>query len=235
MKKIAIILSILVLITNSYGQTTDTARNTNVISTQKEYFLGKMKVLLKQQQSNGIDFYCKAKIIVTENEIIIDSICFSPYPVGGDYGISNAVVLENHLIFTKHGDYDGRTIIINHAGKIFDIIGGENYIDTESNLLFSLYESDLNGFAIFDLKSDSILWTEDKIPDIYEYPMSIHKIENKYFIIRENVVTGAKSIWEFDMEMKKIMESDFGKETINARNKLQILLKDDVINCICKE
>ena len=241
MKKTVIILSVFALIASSCGQATSKQTTNNAIEinqenevsatdnqekeqkklTQKEYFLDEIKVLIKQQKSNGIDFYCKAKITVTKNEKLLDSISFSPEPVGGSYGISNAIKLNNHLIFTKHGDYDGRTIIVNNDGKIFNIIGGENYVDVESNLLFTIYESDVSGFAIFDLKSDSVLLTEN---EVYERPISIHKIENKYFMICESDETGEKSFWEFDFEMNKINKSVFDKETINASNELQILL-----------
>lgn len=241
MRKAVIVISTFVLIASSCGQvtskqTTDNAIETNEENeprkiTQKEYLLDEIKVLLKQQRGNGVDFYCKATLIVFKNEKVIDSISFLPEPVGGSYGISNAVKIGNHLIFTKHGDYDGRTIIVNNEGKIFNIIGGENYVDVESNLLFTVYESDVSGFAIFDLKSNLILLVEDGVE---ETPLSIHKIENKYIIVCESDETGKKSFWEFDLEMKKVKESDFNMETINTNNELQVLLTNDV-NCICEE
>jgi hypothetical protein len=135
------------------------------------------------------------------------------------------------LIFTKHGDYDGRTIIINNKGKIFNIIGGENYVDVESNLLFTIYECDISGYAVFDLKSDLLLWAKD---DIIERPISIQKTENKYFMICKNDETEEESFWEFDLEMKKIKKSAIDKKTIGTNNELQRLLTNEV-NCVCEE
>ena len=86
--------------------------------------------------------------------------------------ISKAIKLNNHIIFTKHGDYNGKTLIINNKGKIFNIIGGSNYLDPESELLFSILESDTNAFAVFNLKNDSLIFTVNNLED---RPKSIHK------------------------------------------------------------
>ena len=220
---------------DSCGQTNNAIEtnqeNEQRIITQKAYFLDEIKVLLTQQKSNGIDYYCKAKLIVAKNGRVIDSIGFTPEPLGGNYGISNAIKIGNHLIFTKHGDYDGRTIIINNKGKMFNIIGGQNYVDVESNLLFAIYESDISGFAIFDLKSDTILLTMDEID---EYPVSIQKTDSKYFIVCESDEMEKKSFWEFDLKMKKVKKSGFDIKTMNNSHELQRLLTNDV-NCICEE
>ncbi len=53
--------------------------------------------------------------------------------VGGSYGLTNPIIINNHIILTKHGDYDGRTIVINENGQIFNIIVGENYIDEDAD------------------------------------------------------------------------------------------------------
>lgn len=187
--------------------------------TDKTYLLGDLKIQLNQYKSDGTEFYCKSEIIVYKNGKQLDYADFQPEPVGGNYGISSATKFNNHLIFTKHGDYDGRTLIINDKGQIFDIIGGENYLDEESELLFTIYESDLSGFAVFDLKTDSILLT---MTDINERPMKFHKnFGNKYFMSCINDETDIKSIWDIEFELERIMQVDLDETDINSENELK--------------
>jgi hypothetical protein len=246
MNKIYIILSFYVFVVSSCGQAIKKQETENIVEinqenepeiiTQKAYYLDDVKVLLQQHRGNDVtDFYCEAKIIVSKNGKITDSVSFLPEPVGGYYGISNGIASGNHLIFTKHGNYDGRTLIINNKGKIFNIIGGENYVDTAANLLFSIYECDISGFAVFDLKTDSVLLINAETEDT---PLSIHKIYNEYFMICENNETGQQNFWKFDLKMKKVEQTDFDKKTVfftfNVGNELQILPKNDVY-CICEK
>ncbi len=122
----------------------------NIEKTQKEYFIGNLKVVLYQYKGDGTEFICKSEIIISKDGKQTDSIKFTPEPVGGNYGISKAFEFSNHLILNKYGDYDGRTLIINNKGEIYNVIGGDNYLDTVSKTLFSIYDSDLSGFAALD-------------------------------------------------------------------------------------
>lgn len=200
----------------------------------KTYELGNIQVELTQTKSDGKNFYCKSKLITSKDNAIIDSISFNPEPVGGHYGISKPNRIESHLVFTKHGDYDGRTIFVNEQGKILNIIGGENYFDSESKLLFTIYESDLSGFAVFDLGSDSILL---EMPEIEDRPISFHKdFGERYFILSSNDETDEndKSIWEIELELERIMRVDLDTSQINESNILKTWTLEDV-NCECEK
>ena len=202
----------------------------NIKKTQKEYFIGDLKVVLNQYKGDGTEFICKSEIIISKDGKQTDSIKFTPEPVGGNYGISKAFKFSNHLIFNKYGDYDGRTLIINSKGEIYNIIGGENYLDTVSKILFSIYDSDLSGFAAFDLKTDSILKV---IEEMESRPRSIHKnVENKYFISCVNDETSDSSIWEIDFGLARIKQIDLTTQIINANNELMKLPYDNV-DCEC--
>lgn len=207
----------------------------NITISKKTYKIEAITVSLTQSKSDGKDFYCKAKMVIQKNKLVVDSVEFMPQPVGGDYGISKGIKLENHLIFTKHGDYDGRTLIINSSGKLFDKIGGINYYDSTSSLLFSIYESDLSGFSIFDLETDSTIFEMEEIED---QPYSIHKdFGNRYFIYcyNRNEDPGEPEIivWEIELELDRIMQVDLDTTQINESNILTKLGGEDVF-CVCE-
>lgn len=201
---------------------------------KKTYEIGNIQVELIQTKSDGKNFYCKSKLSTTKDNDLIDSVSFTPEPVGGYYGISKPNRIENHLVFTKHGDYDGRTILVNEQGKILNIIGGENYFDSESKLLFTIYDSDLSGFGVFDLTSDSTLL---EMADIEDRPISFHKaFGERYFILSSNDETDEndKSIWEIELELERIMRVDLDTSQINESNILKTWTLEDV-NCECEK
>lgn len=205
---------------------------TNV--SKKTYELGNIQVELTQTKSDGESFYCKAKIVTIKGKNFIDSISFIPEPVGGHYGISKPNRIENHLVFTKHGDYDGRTLIVNDQGKILDLIGGEHFFDPQSKLLFTIYDSDLSGFAAFDITSDSIIL---EMPEIEDRPISFHKMfGEKYFILssKDESLENDKSIWEIEFEIERIVQVDPETIQINESNILKTWTREDV-NCECEK
>lgn len=201
---------------------------------KKTYKLGDIQVELTQTQSDGIEFFCISKLVTSKSKSLIDSISFTPEPVGGDYGISKPNRIENHLVFTKHGDYDGKTILINQQGKIQSIIGGKNYYDSKSQLLFTIYDSDLNGFAVFNLASDSTLL---EMTDIEARPISFHKaFGERYFMLCSKNQTDEKvqSIWEIEFESERIMQVDLDSSQINESNILKTWTIENV-NCECEK
>ena len=204
----------------------------NSTESQIVYEIGNVLVKLTQTKSDGSTFYCKSNLVSSSNNKIIDSISFTHEPVGEYYGISIPVKIENHLVFTKHGDYDGRTILINERGKISNIIGGKNYYDSESNLLFTQYYSDLSGFAVFNLKSDSLVL---EMSDIEDEPISFHKaFGERYFILSSNYEADESktSIWEIELDLERIMQVDLDTSQINTTNLLKTWELEDV-NCEC--
>ena len=210
---------------------TDTIEVFTGEKTEVNYQLGDIDVRLIQNKGDKSEFYCKSQLITTKNNKTIDIVKFSPEPVGGNFGVSNGFVFLNHIIFTKHGDYDGRTIVVDSNGKIYDLIGGENFLDKDNKLLFSIYESDLTGFTVFDLKSDSITLTMSEFED---RPMKIHKeYNNRYFMSCINDETEIKSIWEFEFDMQRIMQVDLTEEDINESNMLEFISQKEV-NCVCE-
>jgi hypothetical protein len=142
-------------------------------------------------------------------------------PVGGSYGISKPIKVNNHLIFNKYGDYNGRVIIVNDKGQIFNIIGGENFYDAEKELLFTIYDSDLSGFAIFDLKKDTLIF---EMLSMENRPISFHKdFEDRYFLLTDNDVREQEELatWEIELDENRIMSVDLDTTRINKSNMLK--------------
>lgn len=119
-------------------------------------------------------FYCRAWLKVIRNDSTIDSLYFDNMLAGkGCAGIymDNSQPDPNHFILTKFGDYDGRTLIINHLGQIRNITGGKYFITRDKRYLFSLYDSDLSGIAVFDFRYDKLTYSNNsfktKLTDWY--------------------------------------------------------------------
>jgi hypothetical protein len=218
--------------TNSFGQnkTSDfkeiqikkSIKNIDVIITQYKSLI----------ESPNIP-YCKAEIEIFKNGIKIDSIYFSEIePVGGHYGLLvYNETQQNHIIISKFGDYDGQTIIINERGEKFNTIGGCVSIDYKSGLLFSIYDSDLAGFSVFDLNQDKEVF---KMTDIEDRPFQFYKYSNNRFLYKAtNDETEIESIWEIEFEMDRIMQLDLTADDIDGKQ-LKELSDYKEINIDCE-
>ena len=178
-------------------------------------------------------YSCHSKISVHKDGKEVGSLNFPNIEaVGGEHGLTTPMIVHNHIILSKQGDYDGRTIIINERGQIFNIIGGTNFIDYESGLLFALYDSDGSGLAVFDLTSDSLLLSIDGIED---YPRSVHKaFGQRYFIKAASERSDELSIWEIELDMERIMQVDLDISEIDESNALEKIAVGEA-NCECKK
>jgi len=203
----------------------------DVKATEASYNLGSITVILRQVRSEGPDFYCKSKLISKKNNKVVDSIDFDIEPVGGVYGVSKGLTVNNHLVFSKQGDYDGRTIIVSPQGKISDVMGGTVYYDPTKDILLSIYDSDLSGFSMYDLKNDKLVLD---ISDFDYYPVSFFKIENdRYLMICYNIETNEKSVWEIESDLERVMQVDININTLNETNQLK-KLELNANDCVCK-
>jgi hypothetical protein len=232
-KPILIVFLIFLSSLEAFGQTTtaDTFKITQI--TKK---VGEIQVNISQYkhliQSPDIP-YCKAYIEIIKNNKIISSLGFpSIEPVGGDYGfLVYSQLINNHLIISKYGDYDGRTIIINEKGKIFNTIGGYSFIDDLNGLLFSIYSSDLSGFSVFDLKSDVEIF---KIEDNVERPSEFYiDAIGRYYFHAINDETEKESIWEIILDNKKIKSTEIDINILKDK-KLKKLIDYQKINIACE-
>ena len=156
---------------------------------------------------------CTAEILVSNNDKLLDSLKFDAIEaLGGCYGfIVYSQLIANHLIISKYGDYDGRTIVINENGRIVSIIGGNVYYDKGSSLLFSIYDSDLSGFSIYDLKSDILIF---EMEDMSARPIGFYKNPDSFYIQTIDDETEELAIWQVELDLHRILKVDIELESI---------------------
>lgn len=166
-------------------------------SSKRTDSLGQITVELSQL-NRSIEGVCFTHLRTLQNGVILDELKLSMDAVGGKYGITSPVKIKNHLIYSAYGNYDGRTIIVNSAGHIYEFIGGKNFYIEEDEVLISFYESDLAGLAIFDLQNDKLFL---ELIDMDEYPESIYRVgEYRYFVECENLGrTDVKPVMDIDL------------------------------------
>ncbi|MCW0484568.1 hypothetical protein [Gaoshiqia sediminis] len=230
--KILLIINLLFLaVISSFGQ----QKNTEIKETQIKKSLKNIDVIITQYKSliESPDIpYCKAKIEILRNGKKIDSINFSEIePVGGHYGllVYNEII-NDHIVISKFGDYDGQTIIINDKGEKFQTIGGCVSVDIENGLLFSIYNSDLAGFSVFDLNKDKEIF---KMMDIDDRPREFFKYSNSRFLYKAtNDETEKEAIWEIEFDMDRIMQLDLTAEDIKGKELRKLSdCKEINVNC----
>lgn len=201
--------------------------------TYSTYKLNDIEIVLKQvqPQESPNASSCSATLYIRKKLTKTDSLSFQQIEaVGGAYGFTTPTKVMDHMVLTKHGDYDGRTIVINDNGDIFDIAGGMVYLD--SNLLFSFYESDVPGIAIFDLSTDSLILSK---LELETYPISVSKTADERFIIKGiGMISNEDELWEFIPEPADIIRLPEEKAPKDEGSDIPELDLGEEASCICK-
>ncbi|WP_196889346.1 hypothetical protein [Aureivirga sp. CE67] len=126
-------------------------------------------------------------------------------PLGGSAGISFLEdAVPNHLILTKHGSYDGRTIIVNNKGKVTEMTGGSISKIINNKYLLNFEECDLGycGMSVYDLQKDEIVLTYSNfIEGLFFY-------KNKIYIHLQNVEGNSKEYVGLDLKNLKLKEKE---------------------------
>ena len=130
------------------------------------YTVKVIRVTAKEEDPTENTFFCRAWIKVLLKDSLIDSLYFDN--MSTQKGCSGIYVeeeqpLTNFFILVKYGNFDGRTLIIDPAGKIHNIIGGKYFVTRDKRYLFSIYESDLSGLAVFDFKTNKQVYNNDTL------------------------------------------------------------------------
>lgn len=181
-----------------------------------------VKVIISQNKSlSHTDPLCTANIRIFKNNKQIDSLIISDDQfdaVGDKYGLLvYEEMIKNHVIISKFGSYDGKTIIINSKGKKFITIGGICFLDKKNGLLFSIYHSDLSGFSVFDLNTDKELYSITLDPD---RARKFYLLDNRYFVTTDQNDSNPEKIWEIVLNTKKLIETNINiklqAEPLNA-------------------
>ena len=217
---------------NSFGQDKKAA----IKKTEIKKSIRDIDVIVTQFKSL-VDSYdipsCKVEIEIFKNGTKINSIDFSEIdPVGGHYGllVYNKTI-RNHIIISKFGDYNGQTIIINERGETFQTIGGYVSVDNQSGLLFSIYDSDIVGFSVFDLTQDKEIF---KTTDIENRPREFYKYsDNRYLFKATNDEAEEESFWKIEFELDRITQMSLTIDDLKGKE-LEKLSGYNEINVECE-
>lgn len=189
-----------------------------------------ISVKLEQAKTDTNGVYCVSTIFILDEGEVIDSLIIGSEPVGGGYGLSCSYRIEGHYVFAKQGGYNGKTIIVDNKGRVYKLLGGSFAYDEKSSLLFSIYDSDLPGCSVFDLKNDKVLFESS---DIDVYPISFHRNKKgEYFIYGIPPETDERVFRKIDIDSKKLISVD--KVSKLSSKEIKIISADD-IKCDCQE
>ena len=117
-------------------------------------------------------FTYRAWINVTRNSKSIFKRYFSDIDTAGSSaGLSVPTIQpsDSYVAIVKKGDYDGRLFLIQKDGIVFDLMGGHYFISKDHRYLFSEYDSDISGLAIFDIKLGKVIFSSAKLPYIFQW------------------------------------------------------------------
>ena len=137
--------------------------------------------------------------------------------LGGSAGIAfleNEV--PNHILIVKHGDYEGKTIIISKNGNITEVSGGSVSKLIDNQYLINLAECDLGycGFSVYDSIQEQIVFN-------YETEFELYEFKNQIIFDLDFENGKDYHLFDFDTkEFKKIdiksnIENNYFKKTID--------------------
>ena len=146
--------------------------------------------------------------------------------LGGYSGIAFLEnIIPNHLLLVKHGDYDGRTIIVSEKGNITEVPGGSVSELINERYLISLAECDLGycGFAIYDILKEKIVYN-------YKTELELYEFEEK--LIFDLDYDNGKDYHLFDFEKLELKKTEI--KTNLENNYFKKLIKKELgEDCLC--
>ncbi len=227
-----VILAILALLsTESFGQYPDRFEpyrqadypqgkyETTYDSTRFSSFLIEVRQIRSKFSSDP--FTCRAWLTVTAKNKIIYQRYFKDIEAVGDcHGIfiPFSQPRVDFFILSKLGDYDGRIFIIDTTGNVTEKIGGEFYISTDKQYLFSNYHSDLSGLTVFDFCEGKTIFSDTIEPKILDW-----YYKDKKFYTSFESLDGRDSnnyYYNFDFNSRRLIITSHEKEYLKAEDKL---------------
>ncbi len=172
--------------------------------------------------------YCRAWVTITNDGKKVNSEYFNDINgLGGPCGLyfPKKPISDNYRGIVKLGDYDGRLLLVNNAGKYWNLPGGSFFTSKDKKLLFSTHECDAPaGLLVFDLqKGATIFATNEKGKEV---PPVVDKWyfdgENYFFTVQSTDQSKAaagkdsKEIYLFDSKTKKLVKKYLPQAKLSA-------------------
>ncbi len=192
--------------------------------------------------------YCRAWIIILKHDSVISKMYFDN--MAADGGCSGLYWPKsqpaNYFIVSKFGDYDGRTLLIDTNAVIHNIPGGRFFISRDSRFVFSVYDSDRNGFAVFDMRLCKTAYLNDSLAT----PVAQWYFQGgKYFSIDEEADDEADdesesfnpnglmqfTIQTFDFAKRSLKQEKLPFENLKEESKIKLFPEiKNITDCQCK-
>ncbi len=127
-------------------------------------------IQIKISQIKNPKSYCDAYIEIISNKTKKFKYEFIE-ALGGSAGIAFLEnVIPNHILIVKHGDYNGRTIIISRNGQVMEVPGGSVSKLIDNQYFLNLAECDIGycGFSIYDIHQEKIVFNYETEFELYQ-------------------------------------------------------------------
>lgn len=170
--------------------------------------------------------YCRAWIwLAKEGKQVTCEYFDDMNPLGGSNGLfaPNAILPAGYDCFVKLGDYDGRLVLINDAGKHWNLGGGTFFVSKDKNHLFSIHETETKtGVSVFDLKKGTLVLAEDEkskeVPPIMD---KWYFDGSSYFFTTKNADGSQpkgndRTVYAFDEKTSKLVKKTMNSAKISA-------------------
>ncbi len=190
-------------------------------------------ITMTQPKENSSEkFSCRSWLTIRKKNKIIHQEFYDIEPVGGCSGLYVPAIqpCSNYFIFSKFGDYNGQTLIIDSTGKLTTLTGGAFSISNNKNYLFATYDSDISGITVYDLKNKKTVLSQES-KDERQF-LNFYFQDNKYFVsIFNDKPTSTVPVGFIDIKNKKIViikkQKTFLKKSckLNTYNAVQNLSK----------
>ncbi len=163
-------------------------------------------------------FSCRTWLTIQKNDKILKQKFYEIDPVGGCSGLffPPTQPIDNYFIFSKFGDYEGETLLVDKTGKLIVLTGGSFSISADEKYLFSVWDSDYSGITIFDIKSGKTILSKEIEGD--KQSGCFYFQDGKYYIsyFEDNTVG------QIDLKNRKIMFLKKQANFLKSKNKLKV-------------
>ncbi len=190
-------------------------------------YLGQVEIIITMTSpkiNNSIHkFYCRSWLTIKKNGKLLNQKYYEIEPVGGCSGLYTPTKqpCEDHFIISKFGDYGGQTLIVDTSGSLKVLIGGAFSLSKDNRYLFALYDSDISGITVFDLKNKKMILSEERNDD-KEYDEFYYQ-DGKYFVsfFTDDKQSKEHLVGTIDIVNKKVTEVKNSKYFLKKSNILK--------------
>jgi hypothetical protein len=202
--------------------------------------LGQVQIIITMthpKNSSVVKFLCRSWLTIRKNNKTLNQKYYDIEPVGGCSGLYTPTrqPCNEYFIISKFGDYDGQTLLIDTTGKLTTLSGGSFSISKDNNYLFAIYDSDIPGITIYDLKNKRLISTKER--DNEDEYKEFYFQDGSYFVSFYNDETSKEiSVGRIDIKNKKITVAKKNKAFLKKTNKLKIYnTVQSLTKCNCGE